>query len=126
MTIEFRYSIGGDLDLDDKPDSARWVRAGEEVNVAGHVIPGGLIYVGSHLNPVIAYGVDPALTNPDLPVSTQSVDRAGQSMGYWPSYSEIKSQYRAARLLWLAGGRSDPTVNVGYDDLIAIGQIDAF
>lgn len=35
-------------------------------------------------------------------------------MGYWPSYSTITPGARAAYLRWLAGGRCDPNIHVGF------------
>jgi len=35
-------------------------------------------------------------------------------MGYWPSYQFISPEARAGYLAWLAGGRSDPSVYIGF------------
>ena len=43
-----------------------------------------------------------------------STDPAGHGLSYWPGYSTISSVCRATYLDWLAGGRSDGTVNPGY------------
>jgi uncharacterized tellurite resistance protein B-like protein len=80
-----------------------WVPLGHPVSVAGLQLPGG-VYVGRSL-PGFRYGPDPALINPQLKVDRNRLDTAGQSMGYWPSYSEITPQARAAYLSWLAAGR---------------------
>ena len=49
--------------------------------------------------------IEPALIDPALPVEDGYPDVDGQYMGYWPSYSEIPSDSRAAYLDWLAAGR---------------------
>ncbi len=35
-------------------------------------------------------------------------------MDYWPSYSDMSPRARAAYLAWLAGGRNNPRVYIGY------------
>ena len=90
---------------------ARWIPAGESIDIAGYSIPGGLIYVGSKL-PDKCGQQDPSLISPYAPV-----DRSGKLtesiMGYWPSYSEISPEARGAYLSWLSTGRSDPEADVG-------------
>lgn len=103
-------------------DDARWLGSGEAVEVRGHVIPGGLVYVGRHLNPVSsARAVEPALINPELTIDPSSSDWAGEKMTYWPSYRDAAPQCRTAYLRWLAAGRRDPTVGIGYVFLFFYG-----
>ena len=65
-----------------------------------------MVYVGSGLRGVSRYmTIEPALIDPTLPVEDDYPDVDGQYMGYWPSYSEIPSDSRAAYLDWLAAGR---------------------
>ena len=52
--------------------------------------------------------------DPNLPVARVGSDLSGESMPYWPSYSEIEPRARATYLDWLAGGRSDKRVGAGY------------
>lgn len=81
-----------------------WIPLGRNVDVAGYSLPGG-VYVGRSL-PALARGdVEPALINPQLKVDRNRPDIAGQSMDYWPSYTRISAQARAAYLSWLAAGR---------------------
>lgn len=104
-----------------RKDDARWFGPGEAASVAGHVLPGGLLYVGSHLNPIAGYReVEPAMINPMLPVGS-SIDWSGETMTYWPSYSDIRPECRGAYLRWLADGRRDPTVGIGYVFLFFYG-----
>lgn len=88
-----------------------WTPIGNKVTVKGLTIPGGMLYVGKGLADVIGSDVEPALINPNIPVQmpTGSVDQ----MGYWPSYSNVTSVARGEYLQWLAGGRQDPTVQLG-------------
>ena len=86
-----------------------WVKSGESIQVHGLTIPGGMLYLGKGLGAVKEpYGLEPALINPTLAVNMASPDIEGTSFGYWPSYDGIPPEARAAYLLWLAGGRSDP------------------
>lgn len=96
------------------PEAACWIPAGRTIVVAGRNITGGLLYVGSGLCAATGDGMEPALVDPALPVDSTRRDTAGESMTYWPSYSAISPEARAAYLDWLAGGRSDPDAYVGY------------
>ncbi len=59
--------------------------------------------------------------NPRLKVAREGRDFAGDSMSYWPSYSDIGPQARATYLDWLAGGRSDRRIGAGYVFLFFYG-----
>src|ERR1035437_9877224 len=93
--------------------NAVWIPAGKDVTVHGHRIPGGLVYFGTHLPTVAGLGVEPSLIDFSLPVAKE-VDRNGCSMGYWPSYSLIGPEHRAAYLEWLASGKCDPYTQIGF------------
>lgn len=90
-----------------------WLPQGQNVNVAGYELAGWL-YVGKSMPGPNTSDNDPALIVPTLRVDTKRPDYAGDSMGYWPSYSEISPGCRAAYLAWLAGGRSAPQAPLGY------------
>ena len=89
----------------------RWIPAGESVIVAGREI-GGMVYVGR--GPLVAGEPDNAFIDPTKPVALKGDDPDAEGMSYWPNYSSIHPRSRATYLAWLAGGRSDPDVNVGY------------
>lgn len=101
---------------------AVWIPEGRPTTIRGYQIPGGMIYVGTHMPCAAGYrAVDPALINPRLPVDPRSSARFGEGMGYWPSYSEISPECRAAYLDWLAGHRRDPGAYIGYVFLFFYG-----
>ena len=54
------------------------------------------------------------LIDPNLPVNPRAPDYAGAKMGYWPSYSRIPPECRAAYLHWLVDGRRAPGAYIGY------------
>ncbi|MFV2019209.1 TerB N-terminal domain-containing protein [Micromonospora sp. LOL_023] len=83
--------------------AGRWSPPGEPVAVGGHVIPGGLIYVGRHLGS--AAGVEPALINPDLPAAASARSAADPGSGPALAYHLLAPATRAEYLAWLAGGR---------------------
>lgn len=91
---------------------AKWVQSGEAFTVAGHTMPGGLIYVGTELKTPSGVN-DPCLIDPSKPVASHG-DYTERQMGYWPSYSDIPATARRAYLNWLAGGRKDPEADIGY------------
>ena len=81
-----------------------WVPPGQETSVAGYTIRGGMLYVGGRLPSVDGLRTEPALINPSLRINRSNPDRSGAGMTYWPSYSSISPESRAAYLDWL--GRS--------------------
>jgi hypothetical protein len=98
----------------------RWIPPGETVTIAGFTFSDGMVYVGRTLP--VRYGQDDnCLINPEKLVAHSGSDWTGQTMSYWPSYSEITSSARRAYLEWLAGGRSDPYAYIGYVFLFFYG-----
>ena len=98
----------------------RWVPAGENVNVAGFDVPGGMLYIGS--SPDDDYGhAEPSAINPKLRMTGSPVDWSVRLTDYWPSYSSISPDARRAYLQWLADGRRAPDANIGYVFLFFYG-----
>ena len=84
---------------------ASWRGPDNAAVIAGRVIAGGMVYVGSGTGCVI---------DPELPVAASRPDDTGVSLSYWPSYSSISPESRLAYLTWLSAGKSDPLANIGY------------
>lgn len=102
-----------------EPRAAQWISPGQAVEIAGLHIPGGMLYVGDVL--LDGSGVnDPCLVDPRLPVA-RGGDYRIDNMGYWPRYGDISPAARRAYLEWLAQGRSDPRVYIGYVFLFFYG-----
>lgn len=59
-------------------------------------------------------GREPALIHPEVPVDLAEGDPEGNWLPYWPSYLEIPPSARGTYLRWLAGGRRDPNIPIGY------------
>lgn len=97
----------------------RWIPAGESVEIAGMLIPGGLLYVG---RPKLKSGqvADPSLIATNEPVASRG-DYTERQFSYWPSYSTISSEARRAYLNWLQKGRSDPLADIGFVFLFFYG-----
>src|SRR6266704_4753581 len=93
---------------------------GRPTNVAGYQIPDGMIYVGRHLRSALGT-IEPALVNPDLPVARIASATAGNDLVPRPSYHLISPTDRAAYLAWLAGGRRDARVPIGFVLLFFFG-----
>lgn len=91
---------------------ATWIRQGETATVAGHIIDGGFLYIGSTLNAKDGR-TDPSLINPSKPIASNG-DFGESQMGYWPSYSEISATSRRAYINWLMDGRKNPRADIGY------------
>ncbi len=94
----------------------RWIQPGELVTVGEFEIQGGFFYVGGQLKGLDDYYLDndPSLIDPTLAIDSKSPDYAGVQMDYYPSYSWITPQSRAAYLEWLVSDRTDPEAYIGY------------
>ena len=94
----------------------RWIQPGEKVAIGNFEIQRGFFYAGGQLKASADYynDNDPSLVIPTLRIDVRSPDYAGDQMGYWPSYSRISPQSRAAYIEWLAGDRNDPETYIGY------------
>jgi TM2 domain-containing membrane protein YozV len=117
-------TLGGNLDTDKKLDQSAesWIPPGETASVNGYDIPDGMVYEGTELSAVEEFqGTDACLIDPTLQVEATRLDRDGERMGYWPSYSEIDAGCRATYLEWLANGRRDPDIDIGYVFLFFYG-----
>ena len=90
----------------------QWLAHGDEVEVAGLRIPGGLFYFGTSL-PTSSGENDPCLIDPSKPVAAQG-DYSERQMGYWPSYAQLSARARRSYLDWLAGGKRDPSADIGF------------
>lgn len=98
-----------------------WVPPSSTFEIAGLEISGGMVYAGRGLTSVNGHFTEPALIDPTLPVNWRKPDIAGDTMDYWPSYATITPRSRATYLKWLAEGRSDPKVGLGYVFLFFYG-----
>jgi uncharacterized tellurite resistance protein B-like protein len=93
--------------------NAEWIAPGSSTNVHGYAT-GDLVYVGSRLRALNGDDFEPSLIDPTLPIDLQHANSSGDGIDYWPSYREISAASRTAYLQWLAGGRKDPQVSIGY------------
>ncbi len=97
-----------------------WVPPGNAVTIKGYEISGGMLYVGKNLLTISEWGgIEPALIDPSLAIDNKNYRPEG--IEYWPSYSRISGANRAAYLKWLAEGRVDPNVYIGYVFLFFYG-----
>ncbi|HEU0165540.1 MAG TPA: TerB N-terminal domain-containing protein, partial [Thermomicrobiales bacterium] len=93
--------------------NGRWLAQGESIEIQGYRVSGGMIYVGKSL-PTQQGGPEPALIDPDLRVDQHQEDTLGRGLDYWPSYAGISPKERAGYLNWLATGRRNPVVSIGF------------
>lgn len=99
---------------------ARWVPAGEVVEIAGLSLP-GMLYIGRAAAAISEWrGTEPALIDGALPVDHRRPAWQGEGMGYWPSYDQIPASCRAAYLSWIANGRQGGAY-IGYVFLFFYG-----
>ena len=99
----------------------RWIEPGHVVTIAGHEIPGGMLYVGQKLMSQDGETTENCLIDPALPVAAKRGDSAGQFMDYWPTYETMNPSSRLAYLRWLANGRSESDAYIGYVFLFFYG-----
>lgn len=101
--------------------SQAWVPPGQATKVADVTIPEGMVYVGSQLAVPGRYGTDNCLINPRLAVAKSVGPNETLGLHYWPDYASISPAGRRAYLNWLAGGRRDPTADIGLVFLFFYG-----
>jgi uncharacterized tellurite resistance protein B-like protein len=94
-------------------NDAQWIPRGGSVTVQGYAT-GDLVFVGRRLTSLDGFGVEPSLIDPARTIEAEHPNTSGGGIDYWPSYSKISPASRAAYLQWLAGGRRDPEVYIGY------------
>ncbi|MBI5519178.1 MAG: TerB N-terminal domain-containing protein [Desulfovibrio sp.] len=105
-----------------QPGQSRWIPANETVEVAGRIIPGGMLYLGSGLCGVgTDWKPEPALVDPKLSARLSDIWLGESRLPYWPSYSEASPEARGAYLQWLEGGRQAPEADTGYVFLFFYG-----
>ena len=99
-----------------------WIPPNQDTIIAGRTILGGFLYVGrTHQANTWSWTFDPSLIDIDLPVHDPGAASTLSDPGYWPSYARLDPQARSAYLRWLADGRRDPLVNIGFVFLFFYG-----
>ncbi|RST83071.1 hypothetical protein EJC49_23025 [Aquibium carbonis] len=93
---------------------ARWVAKGEAVKVGGFTVPGGMFYLGGILPGQSNGSCGNCVVDPEAKAASSGEDREGRTMPYWPSYQSISPVARRTFLSWLASGRDDPSIGIGY------------
>ena len=93
--------------------SPRWIAPGDTATVAGRRI-GGMVYLGPRSRGDSRGQKGRAFIDVGLPVAKLGADIPGESLPYWPSYSDIDPGARATYLDWLACGRCENQYGVGY------------
>src|SRR5258706_3635369 len=102
--------------------NATWIPFGVPVTIAGTLIAGGLIYVGTITDKRKLLLNERDLIDPILPVSPSPGDVNGSSMRYDQSYGDGMTQRaRRAYIDWLAGSRNDQDTYIGYVGLYFSG-----
>ncbi|WP_235810190.1 TerB N-terminal domain-containing protein, partial [Pseudomonas cannabina] len=96
----------------DRPLTARWLRPGEPVTIAGSTLPGGMLYIGTEHAEYRQS--EPSFIDTSLPIASSSAHPAARLVFYWSTYKDLEPEARRGYLQWLAGGRCDPEVPNGY------------
>ena len=104
-----------------KKSTGKWISQGNTVQIQGYILKNSMFYYGNNLQSINSSSPEPALIDPSLRVNRASPDSSGATMSYWPSYSNISPEARAAYLNWLSSGRNDPSTNIGYVFLFFYG-----
>lgn len=98
-----------------------WVPPGGVAEVAGFVLPRGMLYVGTDLKAVSIKGLEPALVNPSFPVDVDAPARAFRWSTEVTGYGAIGPRVKALYLQWLSEGRKSPETSTGCLMLFLFG-----
>lgn len=90
---------------------ARWVAAGESVDVGDTTITGGLFYLGVPKRGEANRGLDGCMVNPKANLARTACDISAGPNDYWLSYSSLSTEQRRAYIQWLASARSEPRLH---------------
>jgi uncharacterized tellurite resistance protein B-like protein len=116
--------VAVELSLWPKPGSlnaaAHWYPKSRIIDVHGYQIQ-GMVYLGTALTAVKREGIEPALINPLLRVSTPGLSYNGQDLPYCLSYENLSPQARGRYLQWLAESRKDNQISIGFVFLFFYG-----
>jgi uncharacterized tellurite resistance protein B-like protein len=85
-----------------EPSDLRWFKKGETVQIQGHNLSHGFIYVGKGVNNEQHYAINPRLSAKAGDLSS------ADATGYYSSYSLLSPDRRALYLEWLAAGALSP------------------
>ena len=81
------------------------------MTIQGVKISSGLFYVGTNRSSAQSRPEN-CLIDSSLPIASAG-SASTDGIGYWPSYSGVTPPVRRAFLEWMAGGKSDPSANIG-------------
>ncbi len=81
----------------------RWLKKEEAIQIQGHNLVHGFIYVGKGINDEQHYAV-----NPRLPATSGNLSSAEEG-GYCSNYSYLSPERRSLYLAWLADGARSPS-----------------
>lgn len=90
---------------------ACWVEKPASVLVGTRNVTVDLVYYGTPARHDPAH--DKSRIDPTLPIDARG-DRSGDTLTYWQSYDRLDPRARWTYLDWLEGGRTDPTIPIGY------------
>ena len=100
--------------------AGQWQPKSTGIELHGYHI-GGMVYFGSGLRPVHGHGIEPALIDPGLRVTKPVPSYRGHDLPRVPNYTHISPPARGRYLQWLADGRKDPEIAIGFVFLFFCG-----
>lgn len=118
VTRSSRTYTSGTIEQSDNSTPAKWISANETVQIHGFTIQAGLFYLGGKFLGQSRYHIENCLIDPTLRVAPSG---GNSELPYWPAYAQISPAARRTYLQWLADGRTDPHVDVGYAFLFFYG-----
>ena len=108
ISFTISTSYGGYDDEDhEEVKKAKWAGKGENIEIQGHKISDPFIYVTDSGKKSPACHVVPSKLKAN---NRENFD----NIGYWPSYSDLNTGQRGMFLNWLAEGKSDSKIDIGY------------
>jgi uncharacterized tellurite resistance protein B-like protein len=116
VTFQITTSFGYENEIDNSINSDDcWIPKNKPAIIKNITINDGMIYLGSGLSAVDkTYDIEPSLIDPKLTIKKTNLDLNRFDLGYWPSYRRLSPEERYTYLKWLAEGRKNPNVDIGF------------
>ncbi len=100
-------SSSGNYQASNNKHSINFYSIGSNINLFGYELTSPFIYVSNSKYTDLPF----LISTKDIP---NFVGTDTQELGYWPNYSQLNSIQKGIYIKWLASGKNDPNIDLGY------------